>query len=161
MRHHLQISKCNAKGKTTRSLESDRVTGMVTVLCTTLLVWGYLPTMSLRYCNFFRSNFIRSNSLLGDGISVKAETLLDSYIANLQHCMGKERLWAQCSQCGRSLGVLCQTLATNFCKELFGFEDWNAVILQAVHGTGDVTRQILCHVSAQLQLKGFFFFFFL
>ena len=40
----------------------------------------------------------------------------------------------------------------------FGFEDWNAVILQAVHGTEAVTRQILCHVSAQLQLKSFFFF---
>ena len=42
--------------------------------------------------------------------------------------------------------------------ELLGFEDWNAVILQAVHGIGDVTRHILCHVSAQLQLKIFFFF---
>ena len=38
--------------------------------------------------------------------------------------------------------------------ELFGFEYLNTVILQAVHGTGDVTRQILCHVNTQLQLLG-------
>lgn len=43
-----------------------------------------------------------------------------------------------------------------FAWSCFGFEDWNAVLLQAVHGTGDVTRQILFHVSAQLQLKNFF-----
>ena len=43
-----------------------------------------------------------------------------------------------------------------FAWSCFGFEDWNAGILQAVHGTGDVTHQILCHVSAQLKLKSFF-----
>ena len=43
-----------------------------------------------------------------------------------------------------------------FAWSCFGFEDWNAVLLQAVHGTGDVTKQILCHIHAQLQLKSLF-----
>ena len=37
-----------------------------------------------------------------------------------------------------------------------GFEDWNAALLQSVHGTKDVTRQILCYSQAQLRNKSSF-----
>ena len=43
-----------------------------------------------------------------------------------------------------------------FAWSCFGFEDWNEVLLQAVHGTGDVTKQVLCHIHTQLQLKSLF-----
>lgn len=43
-----------------------------------------------------------------------------------------------------------------FAWSCFGFEDWNAVLLQSVHGTGHVTKQNLCHIHAQLQLKSLF-----
>ena len=35
----------------------------------------------------------------------------------------------------------------------FGFEDWNAALLQSVHGTGDVTKQCLQKTEMQLRLN--------
>lgn len=83
---------------------------------------------------------------------VRAETLLDSFYCKFSPLYGEGSCGLNVRNVGAHLVFYVRLWGPIFAWSCFGFEDWNAVILQAVHGTGDVTRQILCHVNAQLQL---------
>ncbi|XP_048239798.1 uncharacterized protein LOC125373034 [Haliotis rufescens] len=85
--------------------------------------------------------------LLGDGISEvdldRAETLLDHFYSKFGELYGE-------GSCGLNVPNNCVHLVTFVRKwgplwgwSCFPFEDMNADILKAVHGTGDVTSQYL------------------
>ena len=118
---------------------------------------GYLPAKYLKhFANFSEAIHL----LLGDCITeanlVRAETLLDSFYSRFSTPYGEGSCGLNVHNVGAHLVFYVRLWGPIFAWSCFGFEDWNASILQAVHGTGDVTRQILCHVSAQLKLKNFF-----
>jgi len=91
---------------------------------------------------------------------VRAETLLDSFYSKIFNTVWEGSCGLNVLDVAGHLVFYVILWGPIFLWRCFGFEDWNAVILQAVHGTGHVTSQILCDNSAQLQLKRFFFFFF-
>lgn len=118
---------------------------------------GYLPA---KYLKHFANLSEAVHLLLGDCISepdlVRAETLLDAFYRDFPQLYGEESCGLNVHNVGAHLVFYVRLWGPIFAWSCLGFEDWNAVILQAVHGTGDVTRQILSHVNARLQLKSVF-----
>ena len=116
---------------------------------------GYLPA---KYLKHFACLSEGIHLLLGDNITegdlVRAETLLNIFYKDFSSLYGEGSCGLNVHKVGVHLAFYVRLWGPLFAWSCFGFEDWNAALLQAVHGTGDVTRQILCHVNAQLQLKG-------
>ena len=118
---------------------------------------GYLPAKYLKHFAHLSEGI---HLLLGDCITEldleRAESLLDAFYREFSQLYGEGSCGLNVHNVGAHLVFYVRLWGPIFAWSCFGFEHWNAVILQAVHGTGDVTRQILCHVHAQLQLKSFF-----
>lgn len=118
---------------------------------------GYLPA---KYLKHFANLSEGVHLLLGDHITeadlLRAEVLLDAFYREFSQLYGEGSCGLNVHNVGAHLVFYVRLWGPIFAWSCFGFEDWNAVLLQAVHGTGDVTRQILWHVNAQLQLKSFF-----
>ena len=118
---------------------------------------GYL---SAKYLQHFACLSEGIHLLLGDNITegdlhvVRAETLLNIFYKDFSSLYGEGSCGINVDNVGVHLAFYVRLWGPLFAWSCFGFEDWNTALLQAVHGTGDVTRQILCHVNAQLQLKG-------
>lgn len=115
---------------------------------------GYLPAVYLRHFALLSEGI---HLLLSDCITEndlqRAEKLLDSFYNSFATLYGEGSCGLNVHNVGAHLVFYVRLWGPLFAWSCFGFEDWNAAILQSVHGTGDVTRQVLCHVNAQLQLK--------
>ena len=118
---------------------------------------GYLPA---KYLQHFACLSEGIHHLLGDNITegdlhvVRAETLLNIFYTDFSSLYGEGSCGLNVHNVGVHLAFYVRLWGPLFAWSCFGFEDWNTALLQAVHGTGDVARQILCRVNAQLQLKG-------
>ena len=117
---------------------------------------GYLPAKYLKYFAHLSAGI---HLLLRDCTTeadlVRAETLLDAFYREFSQLYGEGSCGLNVHNVGAHLVFYVRLWGPIFAWICLGFEDWNEVIVQAVHGTGGVTRQILCHVNAQLQLKSF------
>lgn len=118
---------------------------------------GYLPA---KYLQHFAHLSEGIHLLLKDCITepdlVRAEALLNIFYRDFCKLYGEGGCGLNVHNVGAHLVFYVRLWGPLFAWSCFGFEDWNAVLLQAVHGTGDVTKQILCHIHAQLQLKSLF-----
>lgn len=118
---------------------------------------GYLPA---KYLQHFAHLSEGIHLLLRDCITesdlVRAEALLDVFYRDFCKLYGEGGCGLNVHNVGAHLVFYVRLWGPLFAWSCFGFEDWNAVLLQAVHGTGDVTKQVLCHIHAQLQLKSLF-----
>lgn len=115
---------------------------------------GYLPAVYLKHFALLSEGIYL---LLGDYITesdiLRAEQLLDSFYKSFSDLYGEGSCGLNIHNLGAHLVFYVRLWGPLFSWSCFGFEDWNAAILQSVHGTGDVTRQVLYHVNAHLQLK--------
>ena len=95
--------------------------------------------------------------LLGDAITenelIKAENLLDSFYTQFANLYGKGSCGLNVHNIGAHLTFYVRMWGPLWTWSCFGFEDWNAALLQSVHGTGDVTRQCLQMKEIQLKLS--------
>lgn len=118
---------------------------------------GYLPAKCLEHFAHFSEGI---HLLLRDCITepdlVRAEALLDAFYQDFCELYGEGTCGLYVHNVGAHLVFYVRLWDPLFAWSCFGFEDWNAALLQGVHGTGDVTRQIVCHIHAQLQLKSLF-----
>ena len=81
--------------------------------------------------------------LLGDSITeadlVRAEMLLDVFYKDFSHLYAEGSCGLNVHNVGTHLVFFyVRSWEPLFAWSCFGFEDWNAVLLQAVHDTGDV-----------------------
>ena len=116
---------------------------------------GYLPD---KYYHHFVSFSEAIHILLGDHISEedlqRAEQLLDSFYMHFSEYYGAGSCGLNVHNIGAHLVFYTRLWGPLHCWSCFGFEDNNATILKAVHGTGDVTKQILRFKMTQLSISG-------
>lgn len=115
---------------------------------------GYLPSMYLKHFACLSEGI---HLLLGDCITEadlnRAEELLDTFYKDFSGLYGAGSCGLNVHNIGAHLVFYVRLWGPLYSWSCFGFEDWNAALLQSVHGTGDVTRQVICHVHSKLQLK--------
>ena len=114
---------------------------------------GYLPAVYLEHFACLSEGI---HLLLGDNIREKdleKAELLDNFYETFAALYGEGSCGLNVHNIGAHL-VFYVMWGPLFAWSCFGFEDSNAAILQSVHGTGDVTQQILHHTQMQFQLKG-------
>jgi hypothetical protein len=85
--------------------------------------------------------------LLGDSISedelARAEGLLDCFYKTFSNLYGQNSCGLNVHNIGAHLVHYVRLWGPLYCWSCFGFEDNNAEVLKSVHGTGDVTYQII------------------
>ena len=115
---------------------------------------GYLREDYLEHLSLLSEGI---HLLLGDAITenelIKAENLLDSFYAQFANLYGKGSCGLNVHNIGAHLTFYARMWGPLWTWSCFGFEDWNAALLQSVHGTGDVTRQCLQMKEIQLKLS--------
>ena len=63
-------------------------------------------------------------------------------------------MWAQCAPCyGAHLGFYVAECGPLWAWSCFAFEDSNAMLLQAVHGAGNVVNQVIRFKQAQAVIR--------
>ncbi len=95
--------------------------------------------------------------LLGDKITEcqlgRAEALLDSFYKGFADLYGKGSCGLNVHNIGAHLVFYVRMFGPLWAWSCFAFEDWNAALLQSVHGTGDVTMQCLQLKEMELRLN--------
>lgn len=95
--------------------------------------------------------------LLRDQISQElldtAADLLDQFYASFQHLYGDGSCGLNVHNAGQHLVEYVQFWGPLWCWSTFPFEDNNAMILEAVHGTGLVSKQIMKYRQAQACIR--------
>ena len=90
--------------------------------------------------------------LLGDCITVdelkRAELLLDAFYRNFVPLYGEGSCGLNVHNVGAHLTDCVRLFGPLWAWSCFGFEDSNSMILHAVHGTGNVAKQIMQYRSA-------------
>lgn len=141
-----------------RNLEKHYVNYKATEFQTWLLYYAVpclrhiLPDVYLEhFCSFSESVFL----LLGDNITRadihRASDLLNKFYKAYQNLYGIECCTLNLHNVGAHLVSFVDNWGPLWAWSCFPFEDANAAILQAVNGTGDVTRQYI-HTK-QLEMK--------
>lgn len=97
--------------------------------------------------------------LLGDTITeydlLKAERLLDSFYEQFPNLYGQGSCGLNVHNIGAHMVFFVRMWGPLWSWSCFAFEDWNAALLQSVHGTGDVTKQCLRMIELQLKMNCF------
>lgn len=100
---------------------------------------GYLPSLYLKHFACLSEGIYL---LLGDCIQEKdlfrAEQLLDTFYKDFANLYGQGSCGLNVHNVGAHLVFYVRRWGPIYCWSCIGFEDWNAAILQSVHGTGDV-----------------------
>lgn len=88
-----------------------------------------------------------AHTLLGDGISsaalARAEILLDQFYEEFEGLYGSGSCGLNVHNAGFHLVEYVRRWGPMWAWSCFAFEDANAMVLQSVHGTGDVLNQIM------------------
>lgn len=95
--------------------------------------------------------------MLGDCITeddlIKAETLLDAFYEQFSTLYGKGSCGLNVHNIGAHMVFYVRMWGPLWSWSCFAFEDWNAALLQSVHGTGNVTKQCLRMIEIQLKMN--------
>lgn len=95
--------------------------------------------------------------LLGDKITVssleKAADLLLQFYASFQRLYGDGSCGLNVHNAAYHLPEYVKLWGPVWCWSCFPFEDANAMLLQAVHGTGSVLKQVMNYVHANLHIR--------
>ena len=117
-------------------------------------IWA-TSTCTSNICHFCVRGSI--HLLLGDHISEeelqRAESLLDSFYEQFARLYGEGSCGLNVHNIGAHLVFYVRMWGPLWAWSCFPFEDWNAALLQSVHGTGDVTKQCLRMKEFQLKLS--------
>ncbi len=113
---------------------------------------GYLDELYLSHLSLLSES---THILLGDSISdtdlQRAEELLNSFYQQFTTLYEEGTCGLNVHNVGAHLVFFVRMWGPLWAWSCFAFEDWNAALLQGVHGTGDVTMQ--CIRMKQIQLK--------
>jgi len=143
-----------------RNLEKHYLNYKATEFQTWLLYYsipclkGILPDVYLEhFCHFSESVFL----LLGDNIARadinRASDLLEKFYHNFQNLYGLECCTLNVHNVGAHLADFVDKWGPLWAWSCFPFEDSNAAILQAVNGTGDVTKQYIHTKHLEMKLN--------
>lgn len=143
-----------------RDLETHYKHFKATELQTWLLYYG-LPCLTDILPDKYLENFARLSEatyvLLGDSISTealkRAEHLLDAFYSEFEGLYGGGSCGLNVHNAGAHLTFYVSQLGPLWAWSCFAFEDSNAMILQSVHGTGVVVKQILRFRQAQAVIR--------
>ena len=95
--------------------------------------------------------------LLGDCITAqalgRANTLLDEFYAEFEALYGGGSCGLNVHNAGAHLGFYVAEWTPLWAWSCFAFEDSNAMLLQAVHGTGNVVNQVIRFKQAQAVIR--------
>jgi hypothetical protein len=95
--------------------------------------------------------------LLGDKITVtsleKAVDLLDQFYRSFQQLYGNGTCGLNVHNAAYHLPEYVKLWGPVWCWSCFPFEDANAMLLQAVHGTGSVLKQVMKYRQANLHIR--------
>ena len=86
---------------------------------------------------------------------IRAEQLLGKFYRSFENLYGEGSCGLNVHNAGQHLIYYCYQWGPLWAWSCFGFEDANAMIKQNVHGTGDVTKQVIRFKHAQSVLKKF------
>ncbi|XP_070537874.1 uncharacterized protein [Ptychodera flava] len=115
---------------------------------------GILPQQYLKH---FACLSEAIHILLRDNMSLDdlhlAEKHLDVFYRDFENLYGRGSCGLNVHNIGYHLVYYVRQWGPLFGWSCFGFEDWNASLLQSVHGSGDVTRQLLVKKDAQAQIN--------
>lgn len=113
---------------------------------------GFLPKPYLDHISLLSEGIYL---LLGDAICEddlqRAGELLDLFYSQFADLYGAASSGLNVHNVGSHIVYYVRKWGPLFGWSTFGFEDWNASLLKTIHGTGDVTKQILAVRNAQCQ----------
>lgn len=113
---------------------------------------GYLPDEYMEHLALLCEGI---HLLLGDRITEEelqhAESVLESFYKAFAELYGDGSCGLNVHNIGAHLVFYVRLWGPLWAWSCFTFEDWNAALLQSVHGTGDVTKQ--CVRLKEIQLK--------
>lgn len=117
---------------------------------------GILPNDYLdHFAKLSEASFI----LLGDCITTdalsRADKLMDEFYAEFSNLYGEGSCGLNVHNAGVHLAFYVAEWGPVWAWSCFAFEDSNAVLLQAVHGTGNVVNQIMRFKQAQAVIRKF------
>lgn len=165
-KHLNKISKCMGKiqppdyiERLPRNLEKNYTHFKATELQTWLLYYalpslkGYLPDIYLEHFACLSEGI---HILLRDKISQldldRAETLLERFYKDFSQLYGEGSCGLNVHNIGSHLVYYVRLWGPLFCWSCFGFEDSNADLLNAAHGTGNVLKPVLKMKNAQFRI---------
>lgn len=143
-----------------RDLEKNYCHFKATELQSWLLFYA-LPCLN----GFLADEYMQHLSLLCEGVHLllgdciteddiqRAEFLLESFYEQFADLYGEGSCGLNVHNIGAHLVFYVRLWGPLWAWSCFAFEDWNAALLQSVHGTGDVTRQCVRLQEIQLKLK--------
>ncbi|XP_070537055.1 uncharacterized protein [Ptychodera flava] len=115
---------------------------------------GFLKDVYLRHLSLLCEGI---HLLLGDSISEpelqRAEFLLDSFYKQYADLYKEGSCGLNVHNIGAHIVFYVRMWGPLWAWSCFPFEDWNAAVLQSVHGTGDVKKQILQMRENELKLS--------
>lgn len=115
---------------------------------------GYLEDVYLQHLALLSEGIYL---LLGDNITednlLKAESLLDSFYEQFAALYGEGSCGLNVHNVGAHMVFYTRMWGPLWSWSCFPFEDWNAALLQSIHGTGNVTKQCLHLHEIQLKLN--------
>lgn len=116
-----------------------------------------IGTLPQKYLEHFAQLSEAIHILLGQKITEqqldRATTLLDAFYADFSDLYGKGSCGLNVHNAGAHLIYFVKQWGPLWAWSCFGFEDMNSFILQAVHGTGNVTKQVIHFQEAQTLLR--------
>jgi hypothetical protein len=156
----LNISPPDFIERLPRSLEKHYSHFKATELQAWLLYYG-VPCLTdilpINYLNHFAKLSEASFILLGDSITTdalsRAHTLLDEFYSDFETLYGGDACGLNVHNAGAHLAFYVAEWGPLWAWSCFAFEDSNAVLLQAVHGTGNVVHQIMRFKQAQAVIR--------
>lgn len=118
---------------------------------------GYLPAKHLKHfaCLSEGIHLLLWDCITEDDLN-RAEKLLDTFYKDFAKLYRLGSCGLNVHNIGAHLTFYVRLWGPLYSWSCFGFEDWNATLLQSAHGTGDVTNQMMWHVHAHLHLKNAF-----
>ena len=143
-------------GRLPKDLEKLYANFKATKIQVWLLLYG-IPCMedilSYQFLNHFSQLAKGVYLLLGDSITMqemdRAEALLQSFYASFEALYNQGPCGLNVHNCGVHIIQYVYLWGLLWSWSYFPFEDCNACILQCVHGTGNVTHQVIHNQSAQ------------
>lgn len=115
--------------------------------------------------NFLKEEYLENLACLSEGIHIllcdkispelldKAADCLEQFYASFQHLYGDGSCGLNIHNTGQHIAEYVRLWGPLWCWSCFPFEDSNAKMLQAVHGTGVVAKQVMRYRQAQACLR--------